>query len=172
MRWLLVLLLAGCGTMVRSNVGPTINMDGKFGLEVGTDLTTHMIGTQQGTAPIGVRLQAHSIGDEHAAFVAFVAGDAMMPRFYGKDPTLPDDNGEFRSTRGYGGHISGALGRNTDHTIGVRAAAGFGHGIGRSRDGRTARFRIVGGELAWQGSFISDEDGYGWDNVANRYTGS
>jgi len=168
---MLLVLLAGCGSMLRASTGPTVDVRGKVGIEVATDVATHLIGTQIAGAPIGLRLQGSAIGGDVVGFIGFAAGDTTAPAFYGRDPTVPDwRTGAFESVQGYAGHLAGAIGATTDGLMGGRVGLGIGRGTARSRDGGEVRHRIIGGEVAWQGDWKSTGDG--WDNVRNRITAS
>ena len=97
-------------------------------------------------------LQVAQIGDELVGFVGFATGTTAHPAFYGGGPPhVADAYRPARTTAGYGGHFSGAIGGSTDETTGVRIGLGVGHGRGAARSESRVAFVQWGGEVAGQG---------------------
>jgi hypothetical protein len=165
----LLLSLAACGYHARANLGPTVAMDGRTGAEVGLELGTHLIGTQVAGMAVGGRVQLSRLDDETSVFLAFASGTTAFPGFYGRDPLVPLEGRGLVDTRGYSFHASGAIGGNTDGTLGGRGALGFGYGRGHPTDTNRVRFAGYGGELAWQGDWEPLDDQQ-WDSKRQRLT--
>jgi hypothetical protein len=155
---LAALLSSACGYTARASLGPTVTTGGKGGAEAAIEVGTHLIGTKIVSLPVTLRLQATRFFDETLGFVGLSIGDTVNPGFYGRDP-LDMQDGKYVDTRGWGGHLAGAIGGNSDGTAGLRVGLGVGRGRGRvMRDG-DVQFRSLGGELAWQGDFESVGEG-------------
>jgi hypothetical protein len=159
-----LVVLGGCGYVVRGGLGPTRRDDGKIGAQAGIEIGTHLIASPESSMPFSLRAQAGFCDGSATMLIAAAASLDLGPGFW-HERSIRDRGAGFAGRFG----MAGGVGAERGVSGAGRFDVSVGYGTVEATDAEgPMRVEHLGLTLAWQPMF--DRDGVArWSSAAEVY---